>query len=288
MIMSIFSEKLKAVFPDLEVLSEEGRHAIIENKYGKLKVRKDSLLRGSYPKINSAINKTEYFKKQLLEKYPNSLDNLEILSEFKGYKTALLCKDQFGLVKISPQSLMDGKLPNNRSAIEYKQYLREKLKFIHRNFGYDFEVIDNDYSYLICPNHGKIKIQNKYLLLGYICPICKNELGSNLLYLIQLYDDNENFYKIGISRRTVKGVLRYKDYRAAGYKIKVIYEIEFNNSGDSKVLEQQVKELIKKDLYTPLKWKSESLETFLGSSLENVKKLIEDYIHSCNRLKIEN
>ena len=286
--MSIFSERLIGVFPDLKVISEEGKYAIVENKYGKLRVRKDSLLRGSYPKINSAINKTEYFKKQLLEKYPNSLDNLEILSEFKGYKTALLCKDQFGLVKISPQSLMDGKLPNTRSAIDYKQYLREKLKFIHKDFGYDFEIINNDYSYLICPKHGKIKIQNKYLLLGYICPICKNELGSNLLYLIQLYDDDETFYKVGISRRTVKDVLRYKDCKALGYKIKVIYEIEFNNSGDSKVLEQQVKDLIKKDLYTPLKWSSESLETFLGDSLQDVKRFIKDYIHSCNRLKIEN
>lgn len=285
-----FKERLLEVFPDLEVINEENKYAVVKNKYGLLRVRKDSLLRGSYPKINSAINKTEYFKNQLLEKFPHSLDNLEILSEVTDSRTALLCKDQFGYVKISPDSLLSGSLPDTKSAVNYKEYLREKLKFIHRQFKYDFEVLNSDYSYLICPEHGKIKIQNKYLLRGYQCPICKSELGSNIFYLIRLSDDSESFYKVGISRREYKGICRYKQYKSDGYSIDPIYEIEFDNSGDSKVLEQRIKEIIKDERYSPKKWKSQvSLESFISEDLLIlVKQEISLYIESCTRIKIIN
>lgn len=280
-----FKERLSLIFPELTLIKEEGRYAYVQDKYGLLKVRKDTLLKGSIPKINSAIDKTEYFKNQLIEKFPDALQRITIRSEFKNYKEGLICEDQFGLVKLSPNSLMEGNFGSQRTAINYKEYLAKKLKFIHRQFNYDFEVIDSDYSYLICPEHGKIKVLNRYLLLGYQCPICKSELGSNVLYLIKLSNSQEEFYKIGISRRTNKGILRYKDYNK--YDITPIIEIDFDNSGDSKILEQRIKELIKDYQYNPISWNnSTSKECFTAEKLSEVKLLIIDYIKNCNRIQI--
>lgn len=281
-----FEEKLKLVLPSLKFLKEEGRYAYVQDKYGILKVRKDTLLKGSVPKINSAIDKTQYFKNQLVEKFPNALQRITIHSEFKSYKEGLICEDQFGLVVLSPNSLMEGNFGSQRTAVNYKEYLANKLKFIHRQFNYDFEVIDSDYSYLICPEHGKIKVLNRYLLLGYQCPVCKSELGSNVLYLVKLSNSQEEFYKIGISRRTNKGILRYKDY-SNKYDITPIVEVDFDNSGDSKILEQRVKELIKEYQYNPINWNnSTSKECFTTEKLNEVKLLIMDYIKNCNRIQI--
>lgn len=280
-----FKERLELVLPELTLIKEEGRYAYVQDKYGILKVRKDTLLKGSIPKINSAIDKTQYFKNQLIEKFPNALQRITIHSEFVNYKEGLICEDQFGLVKLSPNSLMEGNFGSQRTVINYKDYLAKKLKFIHRQFNYDFEVIDSEYYYLVCPEHGKIKVLNRYLLLGYQCPICKAELGSNVLYLIKLTNQDESFYKIGISRRTNKGILRYKDYH--NYNITPIVEIDFDNSGDSKVLEQQVKELIKDCQYNPLNWNNTtSRECFTLEKLNEVKILIMDYIKNCDRIQI--
>lgn len=283
-----FKERLKEIQPKLELIKEESRFAVVKDSFGELRVRKDSLLKGSIPNINSACNKTEYFKNQLTEKHPHSLDDLEIISEFKSYKSKLLCRDKFGLVEISPNSLMDGKLPNQRSAVNYKEYLKAKLKYIHSEFNYDFEVIDSEYSYLICKEHGRFKIQNKYLLMGYRCPICKSELGSNVLYLIHLTNNDEDFYKIGITRNSTKGLIRYKDYRALGYSVSPLLEIEFDNSGDSKYLEQRIKTIIKSDLYIPKHWTgNSSRETFSSNRLVEVRNEILNYLQSCDRVKAE-
>lgn len=222
----------------------------------------------------------------ILEKYPHIFDNLELLSEIKDWKSGIICKDMFGKVRTSAQSLLSGQIPSQKTALDYKEYLRNKLIYIHKDFGYDFEIINSDYSYLICPKHGKIKILNRYLLQGYICPICKSDIGNNVLYLINLKNNSESFYKIGVSRKTVKEILRYKDYRALGFNITPIIELEFNNSGDPKVLEQQIKELIKNDLYFSKFWSNNSsTECFIGENLLiTVCNHINLYINSCDRI----
>lgn len=207
-----FKERLKEIQPKLELIKEESRFAVVKDSFGELRVRKDSLLKGSIPNINSACNKTEYFKNQLTEKHPHSLDDLEIISEFKSYKSKLLCRDKFGLVEISPNSLMDGKLPNQRSAVNYKEYLKA----------------------------------------------------------------------------STKGLIRYKDYRALGYSVSPLLEIEFDNSGDSKYLEQRIKTIIKSDLYIPKHWTgNSSRETFSSNRLVEVRNEILNYLQSCDRVKAE-
>lgn len=281
-----FIQQLNKLHKGVEFVSEDGRYAIVRTKYGLLRCRKDTLLSGAFPKPSSALNKTEYYKNIILEKNPYILDNIEILSEIKDWKSGIICRDQFGEVKISARSLIEGQIPSQRSAINYKEYLKNKLIYIHKDFGYDFEVINSDYSYLICPKHGKIKILNKYLLRGYICSICKSDVGSNIFYLVRLQNSNESFYKIGISRKTYQGVLRYKDYKSYGYNIFPIIEAEFDNSGDSKVLEQQVKDIIKNNLYNPKQWNYEtSRESFIGEDiLVKVLNIINMYIKGCNGL----
>ena len=288
----LFIQQLDKLNKDIEFISEDGRYAIVKSKYGLLKCRKDTLLTGAFPKPSSAINRTEYYKNIILEKYPHIFDNLELLSEIKDWKSGIICKDQFGEVKTSAQSLINGQIPSQKSALNYKEYLRNKLIYIHKDFNYDFEVIDSDYSYLICPLHGKIKILNRYLLKGYICPMCKSDIGSNVFYLVKLQNNEESFYKIGISRNTIKEVLRYKDYRSYGFNVIPLIELEFNNSGDSKVLEQQVKEFIKNNLYFSKNWPNKtSRECFSGEDiLVQILNHINLYINSCDRIinKINN
>lgn len=254
---------------------------LLEDKYGVLSIPKAGAALRNKPGIKAALNKTEYFMGMLRVEHPEIAQLVTPVSEYKAMKQKMLFNTKYGLVSVNPDNLIHGHIPTIRTAINRKEYFKNQLLFLYDN-KYDFEIDSTDRHKgrvtLICPTHGKQSVDSDAIFLGTGCPCCnKFWEKSNTFYLVHLYDKKESFYKLGISYITNKGdVRRFREYKALGYNIDVIYTHTFEDALECKEFETKLKRIIRPSLYKPSRWEYEnSTETFtdelLPIILENIK-----------------
>ena len=254
----------------------------VEDKYGVMLVTTARQVLKFRPSINAALNKTQYFMNQLKEVYPEIAESIEPVSEYQGMNKKFLVKDKFGIMSVYPSNIIQGHKPNIRSAIDRKSYFKNQLLFIYDN-KYDFEITSTNRHEgkvtLICPIHGKVEVDSDGIFLGNGCPKCnKDWKDPNVFYLVKLYNDNESFYKLGISHRLKNGkISRFHSYSTLGYDIEIIKLITFKESMDCKEFELKMKRIIKDSLYVPKHWDyPSSTETFTDSLLNVTKENINN------------
>lgn len=245
---------------------------LVKDKYGILSFSNARDLLANKPGIKRAVNQTEYFMNTLLEKFPETHSMLKPLSEYVKAKGKMLFQDKYGIVSMTPDSLLAGSIPSIRAAIDRKVYFKSMLQYIYGD-RYDFIIETSDRkngrSILICPIHGKVDIDNEYIFQGKGCPKCITSEESNVFYIIKLTTRTEEFFKLGISYITKGKVRRYSDYRKLGYDVTELKNIEFETSRECKDLELKLKRLIKNNTYTPKNWPHEtSTECFTGDLLD--------------------
>lgn len=250
---------------------------LVKSIYGLLQIKTARQLLNNFPSINSALNKTEYFMNQLREKYPEIAEKISPASEYIKAKDKMLFNTKYGLVSISPDALLAGHCPNIRSSINRKEYFKNQLLFLYDG-KYDFEIESSNRHKgrvsLICPIHGKQSIDSDTIFLGTGCPLCNKEWHkTDTFYLIRLFDENESFYKLGISYKLDNGdIRRFREYRALNYNIEVLYTYTFDNVLECKEFESKLKQIIKPFLYKPSRWEYEtSTETFTNDLLPLIK-----------------
>ena len=259
---------------------------LVKDKFGVLQCSKANLLLKYKPTIKAALNKTEYFMNMLKEQQPELYNNIKPVSEYEGMNKKMLFEVEFGVVSVTPGNLLSkGFLPGIQTAIDRKQFFYNQLKSIYGD-KYDFKIENTSRhggkSILICPEHGEVIIDNDYIFMGRGCPKCKNWIPSTSFYLVKLYNNEENFYKLGITYRQSNGILRrYREYKQLGYNIDIIKEIDFNEPLECKQFETKLKRIIKNNLYIPKHWEHEtSTECFK----ENLLEVILDQIKTLNIL----
>lgn len=271
---------------------------LLEDKYGILSIPKAGAIFRNRPSIKAALNKTEYFMGMLRKEHPEIAKLVTPASEYMAMKQKMLFNTKYGLVSVNPDNLIHGHIPTIRTAVNRKEYFKNQLLFLYDN-KYDFEIDSTDRHKgrvtLICPIHGKQSIDSDSIFLGTGCPCCnKSREKSNTFYLVRLYDEQESFYKLGISHITNRGeVRRFNDYRILGYNIEIIYIHTFNDALECKEFETELKRIIKPSLYKPNKWEYEtSTETFtnelLPTILENIKHDIVSTSGESQSSSIEN
>lgn len=280
-----FIEEVKRIYnTEIEVVGRFkgiSKPVLVKDNYGIMSVNAKSLLI-SKPTIQTALNKTEYFMNVFDEKFPETRKLLIPLSEYVNAKTNILFQDKYGIVSISPDSLLAGNTPNIRSAVDRKTYFYNMLKEIYGD-AYDFKITTTDRkngrSILICPIHGEVDIDNEYIFQGRGCPKCNCFTESNVFYLIKLESENDSFYKIGISYELENGsVRRYRDYKSQGYRVEELKRIKFETSRECKDLELNIKRLIKNNLYTPKVWENNSsTECFKENLLDIILNNLQLY-----------
>ena len=250
---------------------------LVKSIYGLLQIKTARQLLNNFPSISSALNKTEYFMNQLREKYPEIAEKISPASEYIKAKDKMLFNTKYGLVSISPDALLAGHYPNIKSSINRKEYFKNQLLFLYDG-KYDFEIESSDRHKgrvsLICPIHGKQSIDSDTIFLRTGCPLCNKEWHkADTFYLIRLFDENESFYKLGISYKLDNGdICRFREYRALNYNIEVLYTYTFDNVLECKEFESKLKQIIKPFLYKPSRWEYEtSTETFTNDLLPLIK-----------------
>lgn len=229
-------------------------------------------LRGSGCKtcslIESKIKRNKKSKKRFIEQIKNLKTNLTIFTEDyidSTTKIRVECK-KHGIFNIFPHNILKEyscvKCLHKSYTLTLNEFI-ERSKNIHNNkYDYSKSVYVNSKTKttIICPRHGEFKqIPNSHLL-GYGCEKCnftsywrrseyiKKAKGRLcIFYTIRCFNEEEEFYKIGITMRSVKE--RYCS-SAMPYEYEVISEVK-GSAGFVWDLEKEEKIKLKKFKYRP-------------------------------------
>jgi hypothetical protein len=134
-----FKSKIKKILPDIKVLGSfknyKTKVLVEDNLSIKYEVFPESLLRGCYPKISSAINIRDAFCKKLKLKHPN----FTLISDYSGANNYVIVQDELGIkYSVTPGSLLSSQSkPSIKSAIDKT----EAFKIIVYNTRTDCKII---------------------------------------------------------------------------------------------------------------------------------------------------
>lgn len=141
-----------------------------------------------------------------------------------------------------------------------------KAKLVHGNL-YDYSQVKYINSYtkvkIICSTHGVFEQRPNDHLKAYGCSECSKNLnayslsvyvktckkydGHSSLYVVRLSNENESFFKVGI---TVNAKNRFREYTKAGYACEVITAIR-DKAGYIWNLEKRLHFILKQWRYKP-------------------------------------
>lgn len=229
---------------------------------------------------------------QLRESHPEIAKELTPLTEYKAAKQQMLFKNKFGIVSTTPDALMHGHIPGIKAAVDRKDYFRNQLLYLYQDYDYDFKVTSTSRHEgrvtLICPIHGEQSVDTDGIFLGRGCPVCNNHLAkSDTLYIVKLTNEQESFYKLGISYMVDGRVRRYKDYENIGYTVTELITKQYDSFEECIEVETQLKRIIRSVLYQPSVLANKtSTECFQDSVLDILlEKLNQDIVSTSTEMQ---
>jgi hypothetical protein len=221
---------------------------IVKNKFGLCKVRPNLLLNNTKIGIGSAINKEEYFIK-IFNKIHN---NFYTYDKFKYKKmidkVIITCKihgdfNQNVRNHINGQGCKKCSVINRNYKNDFKSFCLKANKKFNNLYVYNSDSFVDWYSKIniTCKKHGEFSISPRFHLQSNGCPKCsfenltggytitlakRNKLLWNKInakfYLVECSNNNELFYKIGITKK------EETKYRFSGkqfpYNVKILLE----------------------------------------------------------------
>ena len=293
---------IKNNFKIIDFYKNSKTKIIIEDNIGiQYKVNPGELLKNQTPTIRMAIDKTDAISKQISFKYGNEY---KLLSKYDGDKSNLIIEDNFGIkYRITPNSLKSKNKTRItlNNALDINKAVEIKLKYKHCDFYKykDIKYTNNETPLtIVCPIHGEFVQSFHSHYSGSGCPICSNIKDGNkimgfkkkqwinfylnnenrpkpIVYIIQCYDNNENFIKIGrtyklIHKRFGNGLTKALPYN---------YNILCTIAGDPEFifnLENKLHNDFKNFKYSPSKYFGGNTECFSLDILDTIKNIKHD------------
>lgn len=261
--------KINQKFNDIILLKYISYNKIfIICKHGVCKLSLANLLSCDYPSIRSAENKTLFFKNMLKEKFPDYEKIFTIKGEFKRSALPITVDSNGILYNIKPDILLKGALPHIKNCLDKTSHSIFEFNRVHNNrYTYPyFQYCGSSCMIPIyCEEHGEF-IQKYYIhQMGSGCPSCaednrvggytkldfiKNARGRMcVFYIIRCWNEDEEFYKIGITMRSVKK--RYSCNKSMPYNKELIYAYKNTDAGLVYATEKKVLKKFKKHSYRP-------------------------------------
>jgi len=231
--------RLELKFPGLKVIKPIGKvNLLVEDCYGIMKIRVSYINSGWKPSIQTAVDKTEYFKNRLKEIQPD----LVVLSEYIGFPKKILVKTKYGVCKSTPSLLLTNAYPTIDIAINKTEYFINKAKELHGNL-YDYSKVNylngKHKVSIICKKHGEFKQTPNGHLRGNKCSKCSNEFkgGSwykntenltkaSTMYILKFEKENETFFKFGITVNLINRIRTIQNATNNQYHIQIIKQVK--------------------------------------------------------------
>ncbi len=207
-------------------------------------------------------------QKEFIERVTKNHPHLDfseyIFTETRGYS---IVKDSLGIKYLTKaQNLLRGKNlnPTSESAIDKQDWFLTKARQVHGNY-YDYSKVKyvnvTTKVCIICPIHGEFYVRPTGHLKGNKCKKCsfpkhinhpggysgkyKHDPNYELyLYTIKLYNENETFYKVGLSNDPTRRFTFFP------YKVDVI-RLKKGILGDLFPKEQKIINNLKHYAYIP-------------------------------------
>ena len=156
---------------------------------------------------------------------------------------------------------------------------------------------NNNKIIIICREHGEFSQTPNNHLLGHGCPMCgkqrqlgglnfttiercKNKLieTNGIIYTVKCYDNKEEFFKIGITKRSIQK--RFQETKSLPYNYDIVYAYK-SNYYNAFYIEQYLQEICKNKSYTPSKYFGGHTECFSEiPPIEEIEKHIQDVLTS--------
>lgn len=299
-----FIEKINKVYPDREweVLGKYEFNTtpiLVKDKYGECLIKPNSLLQRSPPNIKTAVDKTAYTINRFKEVWGEDMfDYSEFIYEGVRAKSTLICKAKGhrflsdannhlakrGCPQCAKEGISERVRSNTEEFIEkaVNKYGTTKYSFTKTNYVTAIEDV-----IITCKKHGDfIQTPNRFLN-GAICPTCsykentenfhtlKKKTNKSLLYIIECFNEDEKFLKIGVTTRTVKS--RFRDDFDMPYNYNILREFSYANTDAPYALETELLRFTKSVRYSPKLKFSGRTETRCFS----IKKPLLDLFDTC-------
>lgn len=206
----------------------------------------------------------EDFLKRVYEKSPD----IEILEDYSGYHSKILFKNKHGFCRLEAGHLLAGYKGSLKVALDKTEYMKSQFKLKHNNkYNYPNFIYkgNREYAKIECEKHGEFEQLTDVHLMGSGCQecakesykggykrkdfikVCRNRIPK--IYVIRCWNKYENFYKIGITCRTVK--TRFKDKYKMPYKYEIIKVFNFDCPGYTWDMEKKTHRKFKVFKYEP-------------------------------------
>jgi hypothetical protein len=244
---SDFCNKLSNIFPNITVLSEylgNNTYILVKDIYGEYLVFPSGLLRKMYPSIKSCLNKTQYFINKAKEVHNNKYDYSKSIYKKATLKVKIICPIHGEFYQMPCYHLKGCDCPkcgfikaSETRTITNNEFI-SRCKEIHKN-KYDYSFTNYKHSrikiMITCPEHGNFLQTPDAHLQGQGCMKCirndfsrtgfikKSKNRDCTCYIIKCFNDEEIFYKIGITSLNTKK--RFNGNRNLPYNYEVLYEI---------------------------------------------------------------
>lgn len=188
-----------------------------------------------------------YTKKDFLEEITDIYGEVPFeIVEFYNTNKPMIIKNNYGLCKTFAYNLFKGAIPSIQSAINKEEYFINQIKELFEdNYIYDNIKYTNARKRvnLECKKHGKFSRVAHDLTLGKGCQSCSSiikkqkssgwkysewekagKLSENFdsfkVYILECWDENERFYKIGKTFRTLQK--RFPNFEKMPYNYNII------------------------------------------------------------------
>lgn len=245
--------KIKDLVPEFlinnEVVTKEytkSEYWIFRNKYGEFRMNLTEVFKNSTPK--AYLDKNKAFLLKIKEKHPDFFNKYEILGDIKNSYSEVVLMDKYGVYKTTVNNILSMGNVSSKSCLNktnrYLNMFKERIDY--ENYYYDLYKFEGSKvkSKFICKNHGVFKMLTHDFLSGSKCPECtsgttvffndtvlesrKSECENikAVLYIAKIYNEEESFYKIGVSQ--FSGDIRLKKGLNRNYNYKILQEESLN------------------------------------------------------------
>lgn len=244
---------------------------VIDNIYGEYLITPHCYLSGQRGK-DAGYAKNRSDKSEIVSKIKELHPDLEILPfNYFNQNNKILVKDKYGVCSVFITSLLLGVRPTIMSSVNKTEYFINKAKEVHGD-KYDYSLVEYKSTFykikIIGKNGVFLQLPSAHLsgsgckteaidrmgwthrTWGARAQESKNFTGYKV-YFLECWDENEKFYKIGITYRDVSE--RFKNKRFMPYSYLILHTIEHDDPKYISELEIKLKQHHKDLKYLPCK-----------------------------------